>query len=449
MRFRTLLTPLAVLVLVAGGAVGVLTRDTWRGWLAPPEAVPSAPEHGDEHDDADRIRLRPQARANLGIVVKPIRLQSYWRTIAVPGVVIERPGISDRGVAAPLAGVVKRIAAVPGDTVRPGDELFTLRLQSEALQTSQTELYKTSRELQINQEQRARLEGPAKTGTIPAAQLIELENQGRRLTALQQAQRQDLAARGLTPEQIDQVARGQFVTEIVLRVPPSADLRSALEEKEEYEVQELKVKPGDYVPSGQMLAYLARHQYLAIEGHAFRREVPLIARAAQEGWPLDARFAEEDETSWPPLQEPLKIRFLANTVEAASQTFPFYVPLLNQSRTYTSEGKAYRLWRFRPGQRVRLGVPVERFDDVFVLPAAALVRDGPDMIVFRQNGDVFERRTVRVLHEDDTHVVLANDGSVTAGSHVAHAGAGPLNRALKGRATLGGHGHDHGHDHPH
>jgi hypothetical protein len=53
-----------------------------------------------------------------------------------------------------------------------------------------------------------------------------------------------------------------------------------------------------------------------------------------------------------------------------------------------------------------------------------------------------------VLYEDRSEVVLANDGSVAAGSFVVRNQAAAINRALKAQAGgEGGHGHDHGHEH--
>jgi hypothetical protein len=88
---------------------------------------------------------------------------------------------------------------------------------------------------------------------------------------------------------------------------------------------------------------------------------------------------------------------------------------------------------------------VREFKDVFVLPAAALVREGPDAFVFRQNGDFFDRKPVHVLYEDYANVVLANDGSIHADNYIAHNAAAALDRALKARTAPEGHGH--GHDH--
>src|SRR5262249_28861201 len=144
---------------------------------------------------------------------------------------------------------------------------------------------------------------------------------------------------------------------------------------------------------------LANHQELFVEGRGFKQEAALLARAAQEGWEVEAEFAEE-AGDWPKPAKGLTIRYLANAIDPASRTFGFYLPLSNQARTYTRDGRTYLVWRYRPGQRVRLRVPVEKFEDKFVLPAAAVVREGPESYVFRQNGDFFERKAVHVIHED-------------------------------------------------
>jgi hypothetical protein len=82
-------------------------------------------------------------------------------------------------------------------------------------------------------------------------------------------------------------------------------------------------------------------------------------------------------------------------------------------------------------------VPVEQLENVIVLPAAALVREGPEAYVFRQNGDLFNRIPVHVLQEDRLNVVLANDGGVAPGSYLAQNSAASLNRVLKAQAASG------------
>ncbi|HUS39568.1 MAG TPA: MchE protein, partial [Pirellulales bacterium] len=86
------------------------------------------------------MKLSSQARKNLGLVAKPVSLQPYWRTIQVPGTIVDRPGVSDRGVTSPAVGVVTEVHAFAGDTVKPGEVLFTLKLFSEYLQKAQSDL---------------------------------------------------------------------------------------------------------------------------------------------------------------------------------------------------------------------------------------------------------------------------------------------------------------------
>src|SRR5262249_7060557 len=116
------------------------------------------------------------------------------------------------------------------------------------------------------------------------------------------------------------------------------------------------------------------------------------------------------------------------------------------SRSYAKDGRTFLIWRFRPGQRVRLHVPVEQLGTeggqdaakVIVLPAAAVVREGPEAYVFQQNGDLFHRRHVHVLYEARLNVVLANAGSIAPGLYVAQNAASSLNRVLKAQNAGGG-----------
>lgn len=125
------------------------------------------------------------------------------------------------------------------------------------------------------------------------------------------------------------------------------------------------------------------------------------------------------------------------TLSINNRTFDFFIPLTNQSRTYEKLGETFLVWRFRPGQRTRLHVPVERYENVFVLPAAAVVREGPEAYVFRQNGDLFKQLPVHILHEDRRSVVIANDGSIAPGSYLAQNAAASLNRVLKAQTASG------------
>lgn len=426
---------LVLAVAVGGGfaAGGYATRDRWVPVLFPPATTDSAgdAEHPDDHAEAtgpaEQILLSEQAQANLRVAAKPLTATTFWQTIAVPGIIVDRPGFGDRGVVAPATGVVTRIHRVAGDAVRPGEVLFTLKLLSESLHLTQTELFKAAQDIRLAKLQRDRL--TASGGAVAEARLVETDAQITRLEVATKAYRQELFNRGLSVAQIEAAAGGAFVTEVPIAAPARPDSLPTPANPADVEVQEVKVELGQQVVAGQTLCLLANHQMLAIEGRAFRDEAPLLERTVREGWPVGVDFGDP-AADWPAIDQPFRVTYVANTIDPDSRTFRFLIPLDNQSRT---AGGPVTLWRFRPGQRVRLLVRVAKLDGVFVLPAAAVARDGAEAFVFRQNGDVFDRKPVRVVYQDRDAVVVANDGSIPAGAFVAQAGAAQLTRMLKAR----------------
>ena len=402
--------------------------------------------------EASVLEIKEQARKNLQLTVKAARPTEYWRSITIPGIIVDRPGVSDRGVTSPAVGVVSEIHVYPGDTIRPGQRVVTLKLFSEYLQATQTQLFKAAQEVKLLQDQLDRLSAAVNSGAVSNSRAIELRNEYQRQQILIQASKQELLNRGLNPDQIAAVFEGNFVSMIDVYAPPPRANTVSLDGLEKspfqtvgfqtlselaYEVQSLGVELGQTVQAGDLLASLANHQVLYVVGHAFKREATLIEQAAQNKIPVQIEFAEDTTDSWPSLQQEFQIRHLSNTIDRESRTFDFFVPLVNQSRSYERDGNTFMVWRFRPGQRTRIEVPVERFENVYLLPTEAVVRDGPNAFVYRQNGDLFNQIAVHVLHEDRNHIVVANDGSITAGSYLAQNAAASLRRILKSQSANG------------
>lgn len=449
---RTLIGPATVVVVVA--AIWFF-RDRLFS-VSEPATETSANATDKSSEKQTVLEISSQARKNLGLVSKAAKPQTYWRSVLIPGEIADRPGLSDRGVTSPAVGIVTAIHAFPGDTMRPGEGLFTLRLFSEYLQLTQTQLFKATRETEIIQTEIDRLSGLASVGGVSKSRLINLQSDMSRQNTLIQSAKQELLTRGLGPKQVSQVGRGTFVSTIEVVAPPvmpkqvssnSNVLRPVQQaslftdasptDAIAYEVQELSVELGQQVQAGQLLAKLSNHQSLYVIGHAFKREASFLEQAAQERRPIDIEFAEDAVGRWPDSQQTFEIRHLSNSIDTESRTFDFFVPLSNQSRAYEKQGKAFLVWRFRPGQRTRLHVPVEKYENVFVVPASAVVREGPEAYVFRQNGDLFKQLPVHVLHEDRQSIVIANDGSIPAGTYLAQSAAASLNRVLKAQTASG------------
>lgn len=89
---------------------------------------------------------------------------------------------------------------------------------------------------------------------------------------------------------------------------------------------------------------------------------------------------------------------------------------------------------------------MERLDEVFVLPTGAVTDDGPDKVVFIQDGDSFRAAKVVVRYQDHQFAVLdAKHSEIFPGDTVAMRGAFGLGLALKaGSGAADPHaGHQH------
>src|SRR5262249_33554686 len=158
------------------------TREAWLPYVLPHTPGSTAEDNHDHcaGGEAQQVKLSPQAQGNLRLVTRPLTAETFWRTIQVPGMVVDRPAQSDRRVGAPVTGVVTKVHHFPGDTVKPGATLITLRLLSETMHLTQSELFKTSREIEFARDQKNRLAAAA--GAIPEGKLVEVDNQLKRLT---------------------------------------------------------------------------------------------------------------------------------------------------------------------------------------------------------------------------------------------------------------------------
>src|SRR5262249_56395553 len=133
-------------------------------------------------------------------------------------------------------------------------------------------------------------------GSLPEGRVLEFRYQRERLEAARKAHRQELSARGLGADQIDQVELGQFLKEVVVRAParspeggPALVAASAGPWWDEpaplYEVEELKAQPGEQVQAGQVLCYLADHRHLYVEGRGFKEHAVLAHRPPPNACP--------------------------------------------------------------------------------------------------------------------------------------------------------------------
>lgn len=460
-RIRKIAWSLAALLVVAGVVAAAVWRERW--W---PESAASqtagngkarsnggdAHDHGHDHahDEANSIELSPWALRNINYEPVTVQLSDYARTVTLPAIVVERPGRSQIQVTAPMSGVISRVDVVAGMAVEPGSRLFEIRLMHEELVTAQREFLRTAESLDVIRRELARLES-AGEGVVAGRRVLEQDYERQKLEASLLAERQALLLHGLSDAQVNEILRTrQLLSSLTVTAPEheheSEGAAGACAEDHLFHVQQLPVVQGQHVDAGETLCVLADHCELYIEGRAYEDDAAALRAAVRDRIPVSAVLLTGDQKS--DVIENLRVMYLADQIDASSRAFRFYIPLPNEVLLdqATSAGVRFIEWRFKPGQRMELRVPVQRWEKQIVLPVDAVVEDGAEMYVYQRNGDHFDRVPVHVIYRDRQAVVVANDGAIFPGDVIAGRGAYQMHLALKNQAGGGidphaGHSH--------
>ncbi|MCH9791630.1 MAG: efflux RND transporter periplasmic adaptor subunit, partial [Planctomycetes bacterium] len=348
-----------------------------------------------------------------------------------------------------------------GEAVHPGRELFKIRLTHEDLVQAQAAYLKTRGELDVENKEIARIQEITSRGVIAGKVLLEREYAKEKLEAILKSQREALLLHGFSESQVDQIDKTRhLVREHQIYVPklngvsgevqlpnmsirristnsPSTEVQSIALHESLLIVQSLNVSKGDFVEAGDTLCVLADYSDLFLKGQAFEQEADELTRCMEKQWSVEA--IQEVNNKGKKLIKNLKIDYLDNQIETDARTFSVFVNLLNriQYDSTRKNGDRFITWQFKPGQRMRLRIPVEVWEKQIVLPVEAIASEGVERFVFQENGDHFDRRPVHILYQDQLWAVIKNDGSIFPGDKIALTGAHQLQMALKNKAGGG------------
>jgi multidrug efflux pump subunit AcrA (membrane-fusion protein) len=440
-RFPWLL-PLGLIVVAI--CCAWFTRDRWRPMFAAPASDARAKadaSNADEHEShnhgaakADAIEVSSTGLKNIGFQAATIELRPFERSEVIPAIVVERPGKTQVHVTAPFTGVVSEIYLVEGQAVEAGEKLFALRLTHEELVAVQQEFLKTIESLDVVDREVDRLRSLG-NGVVPGKRIIDLEYEKQKFQASLRAAEQALLLHGLSEEQVADISKTrQLLRSVIVTAPNHNTAGEDCPTDHSFHVQRLPASPGQQIEAGQELCVLADHCELYIEGRAFEDDAELLRRAARENWNVTARLlAGTAESS---AVTGLKLLYLSDSVDPESRALHFYVPLPNSvvRDQRTPEGRRFIEWRFKPGQRVEVSIPVERWEKKIVLPAEAVVEQGAERFVYRQNGKLFERVPIHVEYSDGKQAVVSSGDGLFPGDVIAGRGAYQIHLQLKNKS---------------
>lgn len=465
-------------------------------------------EVSDHEEEEDHVALSKQAFDNLNLQLGSVTRGDYWVSRTVPGEVIEVPGKSELSVPAPVSGVVERVLVRQGQAIRNDERIAELRITDEELTQSQSKLLSTLARQDVVREEISRLEPLTNSGTVSGTKKRNLEYELKQLVADERTNMQEIRVRGLPETVLESIVDGRRLADkLFVTLPDFSDPAYLTHHVSvdaitttsplSYSVEQLEVHPGKTVKRGDSLCSLAFHSELHIRGTAFESDLPILEQLVENDWKLTAEFGHVQHEGHVHREklDGLSLLHVNNHANAKSQTFDFFVPIQNEVKRSTTDsgGRAYQQWRFKPGQRVHLRLPVEQWKDQLLLPNDAVVVEGPNAFVFVEHvheeasdhphdahedaiahsdhdhahsdhdhddhsqhdhdeddheSDVFvelEPVPVRLLHRDSETSVIADDGQLHGDDRIALNNAFKLHLAMEMQGGGGG-GHHH-HDH--
>ena len=454
--------------IIAASGLGLATMDRWlplvQQMFSGSASTSDGHDDHDDHESTDRnvLRLSRQARETLGIQVERLTRVDYDRSVRIPGQVVKIPGVTDREVTAKSSGTIQQIYVLEGQVVGPSDPLITIQLTHEDAINVQLKLLEALATMEVVHAEIERLEQLERSspGAVAGKRLLEQRYQLGQLEHTVASHHQALLLLGLPEKEVAALSRrhhrlhnesdagvdeqydkrSPLVDQVTIYAPPAEE--QPLVAAPTFLVENLAVNPGQHVNIGHLLCRLVDYRRLYIEGRAFERDLVLVRRAMQQQWTVDIAVEQRDEST--ELHKALKILYVDPEIDAESRSARFYVELINTPRAQQEhQGRPYADWQFRPGQRVELRVPIERFEQALVVPVEAIAREGLENYVFQVSGNIFVRRPVTVRYRDDKVAVLSDEDDILEGASLATSGAYQLQLSLLNRSS-GPVEHSHG-----
>lgn len=231
------------------------------------------------------------------------------------------------------------------------------------------------------------------------------------------------------------VAKGGLEPSLVVRAPQGGS--------SDWDIEHIDVRPGQRVSAGDKLATLYDQRRMWLQVEPVGREVGPVAAAVATGAAGRIRPLVPDETLLG--METVDIKLARMRTKSDGSGAIAYAELKNEPLCEVG-AEGCRTWTLRAGTRFLLRLPAETLAGRFIVPPDAITEEGPETIVYVQDGSTFRAVPVHIEYRDDERVVISDDGNLYEDDPVVVGGAYALGLALQKKDEGGGHGHGHSHD---
>lgn len=340
------------------------------------------------------LRLSPEARKNLGVIVEPARKQQVDDVVEVDGSIDLPP--EQRAVAASqLSGTIEKILVKRGQSVKAGE--VVAEISSLEFLEVQFQLMQAHVELVRSEETLGRLRGLDNGQVIAKKRLLEIESAHEAAVFQRDSALQRLRTLGLSKEQLDEVQSTQQVVEFL-------PLRAPID--------------GVIVRFEKALGQVIQADQPLFEIHDLS---PIVVRA----------FLSERDIGKVTVGTSARVRVVADP------TFLGKGKVVRVGSTFGEENRTASAWielsevpagTLFQDMLARVTFAVRNGEPVLALPRDALFKEGTRSFVFVQVASgLLVRRPVKTGREDDRMVEIT--GGLKAGEQVAVQGAAKLQTA--------------------
>jgi multidrug efflux pump subunit AcrA (membrane-fusion protein) len=202
--------------------------------------------------------------------------------------------------------------------------------------------------------------------------------------------------RGYSLSDLQRLYRLNALGAVVEVVAPGAG------EVADWDVHDIHVKPGAKVEAGTPLLTLLNPRMMYLRTEPVGGEVADLLKAISAGAECKARPLVAGSG---PTIEGLTIGFITGDDRTGQSVA--YADVKNEPLAAKGpDGGQRRSWKLRSGLKYVLRIPVEKQENVYVLPSDAVTDDGPHKVVFLQDGDTFRPVEVEIGHRDHEVVVI-------------------------------------------
>ncbi len=418
MQSRTAFAVAAVVTVAAALALTALAHEG-HNKPAAASADPNAPKRVSEATAA-AIGLRT-AEVDFGQVENVVRLTGLVRPLP------------DRvqAVAPRIAGVVRAIRVRAGDAVHEGDIIAEVDSPESLRLTSQLVIARS------RSEQAAFLLGTAREREKLARdelERVEANSQAISQNTLSEKRMRSVEARGevrrLEAELTQSTREAEALQRLIDALGATESGVLLLAASVDGVVVTQTAIVGQGVDAGQSISQIVDLARVQIEGEA--PESLLTQLAASQGAAVRIRSGSDGAV----IGEG-KVRFVSPIIDASKRTGHLIIDAENSAGA------------LRQGQFVELSLVLAIHESAVVVPASAVVREGPLQYVFVKEGDTFRKRDVATGIRDDRIIEITL--GLVPGDVVVVGGAFSLSQ-LKGEApavaaapgtAADGHGHSH------